>query len=195
MGKVVESITPWLVELGDWIFAGLIASLLVILASVITVGPVDHAMTVATVAFALALPLELAGLILLRLLRDTERIDFAGTWVRAFHEAGFPIGEQRAALQTGAAPRTRGTTLVLYYALGILALSVLLTLTGVTAALWHMAWWIAVIFVAMSTISLGVVTAALLTVAPPDSPRRQERYRQYWDEMMRRAREQATKGT
>jgi hypothetical protein len=194
LGKIVESITPWLVELGAWIFAGLIASLLIILASLLTVGPVDRAITIATIACAIALPLELAGLVLLRLAQDTARIDLAGTWVRAFHDAGFPIGERPTSPQARAAQREMSMRAVLLCSFGILALSVLLTLIGLSAALWHMAWWIAVIFIAMAIISLGIVIAALVTVGPPESPEQKERYRQYWDELMKRASERSTKG-
>jgi hypothetical protein len=42
---------------------------------------------------------------------------------------------------------------VLRYAYIFLALAIVLSLVGMTAALWHMAWWIAVIFVAMVVVS------------------------------------------
>src|SRR5215472_2943551 len=93
-GKLVESITPWLVEFGSWIFGGLIAFTLLVMASLITVGPVDPAITVATAAFALALPLDLTGLLLLRLLQDLKHVGFEEEAAQAFQEAGFTVGEQ-----------------------------------------------------------------------------------------------------
>lgn len=66
-GNLVERITPWLAEMGNWVFAGLIAFILIIMASLITVGPVDSAITVATVAMAvISLGIVVAALITLR---------------------------------------------------------------------------------------------------------------------------------
>jgi MFS family permease len=191
-GNLVERITPWLAEIGNWIFAGLIAFILIIMASLITVGPVDPAITIATVAFALALPLNLAGLVLLRLVQDTARIGFADEWAHAFRDAGFPIGEPADSPQAVESLLKRRIRIALLYSFAILALSVLLTLTGLIAALWHMAWWIAVAFFAMAVISLGIVVAALITLRSPESPEQKERNRRYWEEMMRRAKEQST---
>lgn len=190
-GKVIERIAPWLVEIGNWIFAGLIASLLFILAALITVGPVDRAIIVAAVAFAIALPLELAGLILLRLLQDTTRISFTDEWAQAFQDAGFPVREWLASPQALKSRQTRRTTIVLLYAFWILVLSVLLTLIGLTAALGHIAWWIGVIFCAMAAIGLVIVIAALATLGPVESPEQKELNRHYWEEMVRQAQERS----
>lgn len=187
-GSLIESITPWLVEVGNWIFAGLIAFILVVLGSLLTVGPVDRAIRISTAAFALALPLELAGLCLLRLAQDTQRIGLENEWARAIQGAGFPVGELSAPA-TLASRQKRRTRVILLYSLGILVLSVLLTLTGLVAALWHMAWWIAVIFLAMAVISLGIVIAALVTSGPRTTPAEQEQYQRYWDELVRQAKE------
>ena len=45
---------------------------------------------------------------------------------------------------------------VLRYAYIFLGVAVVLSLLGMTAALWHMAWWIAVIFIAMVIVSQGL---------------------------------------
>jgi hypothetical protein len=185
VGKLVERITPWLLDFGSWIFGGLIAFNLLVLAALITVGPVDPAITVSTAAFALALPLELAGLLLLRLDQDLKHVGFEEEVAQAFQEVGPNVREQvasRTALELWPKRRTR---IVLLYALWILALSVVLTLTGMAAALWHMAWWIGVVFFAMVLISQGMVIVALVTSQPPDSQEEQER--------KRRSREETTK--
>src|SRR5215471_13709391 len=83
-GKLVERITPWLVEFGSWIFGGLIAFTLFVMAALFTVGPVDPAITISTAAFALALPLNVAGLIFLRLLQDLKHIGFEEGLAQAF---------------------------------------------------------------------------------------------------------------
>ena len=190
-GKVLESITPWLMDIGNWIFAGLIALTLVMLSPLITIGPGDRAIMVSTAAFALALPLDVAGLVLLRLVQDTARLGLTDEWVRAFQDVGFPIGEQIASAQALEVLQKRRTRFALLFALWLLGLSALLTLAGLIVVLWHMAWWIGIAFCVMVIISLGAVLIALGTLRPPESPEQKERNRRYWEEMMRRAKEQA----
>jgi len=192
-GKFVERITPWLFEVGSWSFGGLIAFTLLVVASLLTVGPVDPAITVSTAAFALALPLELAGLLLLRLDQDLKHAGFEEEVAQAFQEVGPNVREQvasRTALELWPKRRTR---IVLLYALWILALSVVLTLTGMAAALWHMAWWIGVVFFAMVLISQGMVIVAIVTSQPPDSQEEQERKRRSREEMTKQAKAQDKK--
>jgi hypothetical protein len=193
VGKLVERITPWLLDFGSWIFGGLIAFNLLVVAALITVGPVDPAITVSTAAFALALPLELAGLLLLRLDQDLKHAGFEEEVAQAFQEVGPNVREQvasRTALELWPKRRTR---IVLLYALWILALSVVLTLTGMAAALWHMAWWIGVVFFAMVLISQGMVIVALVTSQPPDSQEEQERKRRSREEMTKQVKAQDKK--
>jgi len=192
-GKFVERISPWLFEVGSWIFGGLIAFNLLVMASLITVGPVDPAIMVATAAFALALPLDVTGLFLLRLVQDMKRVGFEEEVAQVFHDVGFTVGEQIASPKALESLRKRRTGIVLGSSLGILALSVLLTLTGMTAALWHMAWWIGVVFFAMVMISLAIVIVAIVTIQPPDSEEEKELKRRYQEEMTRQAKEQDKK--
>ena len=192
-GKLVESITSWLVEFGSWLFGGLIAFNLLVTAALITVGPADPAITVATAAFALALPLDLAGLLLLRLVQDLKHVGFEEEVAQAFQEVGFTVGEQVASPTALEALRKRRTRIVLGACLGILALSVLLTLTGMTAALWHMAWWIGVAFFAMVLIGQGIVIVALVISQPPDSAEEKEQKRRYREEITRQAKERYKK--
>ncbi len=192
-GKFVERITPWLFEVGSWSFGGLIAFTLLVVASLLTVGPVDPAIMVAMTAFALALPLDVAGLILLRLVQDLKRVGFEEEVVQVFHDVGFTVGEQMASPTALESLRKRRTGIVLGDSLGILALSGLLTLTGMTAALWHMAWWIGVVFFAMVMISLAMVIVAIITIQPRGSQEEKEYKRRYREEMTRQAKAQAKK--
>jgi ABC-type multidrug transport system fused ATPase/permease subunit len=192
-GKFVERITPWLFEVGSWSFGGLIAFTLLVVASLLTVGPVDPAIMVAMTAFALALPLDVAGLILLRLVQDLKRVGFEEEVVQVFKDVGFTVGAQMASPTALESLRKRRTGIVLGDSLGILALSGLLTLTGMTAALWHMAWWIGVVFLAMVLISLVIVIVAIFTIQPPDSQEEKELKRRYREEMTRQAKAQAKK--
>ena len=85
--SLLEQVTPWLLELGSWIFGALIAFNLLILAALLTVGPVDRAVLIATAAFALALPPDVTGLVLLRLIVDVSKVRLDDVAVKAFEEA------------------------------------------------------------------------------------------------------------
>jgi uncharacterized membrane protein len=87
LGTLLVRVTPWLLDLGNWIFGALIAFSLVIIGAMLTVGPVDRAVLVATAAFALALPLDVAGFFLLRLAADMKKVDLETLATAAFIEA------------------------------------------------------------------------------------------------------------
>jgi len=162
LGTLLARVTPWLLDLGNWIFGALIAFSLVILGAMLTVGPVDRAVLVATAAFALALPLDVAGFVLLRIAVDMKKVDLETVATAAFVEAGFTSEEVGQALDPRESEQKR-TRKVLLYSYNLLTLTALLTLVGMTAALWHMAWWIGVAFAAMLLVSLSVVGGALTT--------------------------------
>jgi MFS family permease len=189
--EAIERTTPWLVDVGNWIFAGLIAFDLVVMAPLIVTVSADQALTISIVMFALALPLNLAGLVMLRLIQDMAHVGFSEEWARAYQDAGLPLGEQLASPQAREAQRKRRATIVLRYAFVALALSVALTLAGLTAALWHTAWWVGVVFLAVSAISLGIVIAALATLGPRDTPEDRARQRRYWDEVVKQVQAKA----
>ncbi len=65
--------------------------------------------------------------------------------------------------------RARRTAVVLRFSAGILLLSALFTLVGLITTLWHMAWWIAVSFIAMAVISVVLVILAMALSQPADS--------------------------
>ena len=167
---LLERMTPWLLDLGNWIFGALIAFSLVIIGAMLTVGPVDRAVLVATAAFALALPLDVAGFFLLRFAADMKKVDLETVATTAFVEAGFSSEEVGQALDPRESEKRR-TRKVLGYSYSLLVLTALLTLIGVTAALWHMAWWIGVAFAGMLVLSLVIVGAALSTYKTRRAPR------------------------
>ena len=162
LSTLVERITPWLLDLGNWIFGALIAFNLVILGALLTVGPVDPAVLIATAAFALALPLDAAGFVLLRFVTDMKNVDLEQVATKAFEEVGF----SRFGDSDPSESAKRRTAAVLRYSYMLLALTFLLTLIGVTAALWHMSWWIGVLFVAMVIVSQAIVFIALVSTGP-----------------------------
>jgi ABC-type multidrug transport system fused ATPase/permease subunit len=188
---VTESITPWLVEFGTWIFAGLSGFALIVLAQLITVGPVEPPIIMSAVALALTLPLNLTGLLLLRLVQDMKR--YEDKLAQGFHDASLIMGADYASPLAASPTQKRRTEVILLISLGMLTVSGLLTLIGLVAALWHVAWWIGVLFLLMTIISLGIVVVALSVVRPPQSQEERERKQRYAEEMIRRAEEQVQK--
>ena len=158
--QLLDSVTPWLLDLGSWTFGALIALNLVVLGALLTVGPVDVAVKIATASFAVALPLGVGGLVLLRLLTDMSKSNLGETARKAFIDAGFSF---RRAGNTDES-RPRRTALIYTYVL--LTATMLMTLTGLTAALWHMAWWIGVTFIVMAFLSQSALAAALSGMGP-----------------------------
>jgi hypothetical protein len=55
------------------------------------------------------------------------------------------------------------------YSLGIATLSSALTLTGITAAVWHMGRWIAFVLVSAVILSAALVTVVIAHALPPQS--------------------------
>ena len=170
LASLVETIAPWLLDVGSWIFGGLTAINLVVISALLTVGPVDAAIRASTAAFASALPLNLAGIVLLKLVKDMKEVGLDDLALRSFQAAGFPnIDAYFPSPEEREAVRARRSRVTLLYASRIAALSIVLTLTGLAAALAHMAWWIALtllVAVAFSALLVAVVTAHTL---PPAS--------------------------
>jgi len=158
--KLVERIAPWLLDLGNWIFGALIAFDLLILSALLTVGPVDTSVLIATAAIALALPPDIAGFLLLRLAADMKSVDLEQVATEAFVEVGFEV-KDRAPVEGPDDAEQRRARVVLRYSYALLALTVVLTFIGVTAALWHMAWWIGAAFVGMAVASQAVFFVAV----------------------------------
>lgn len=190
--KLLEKGTPWLFDVGSWVFGGLIAFTVLIMGALITIGPVDRPITVATVALALALPLDVTGLVLLRFTSDMKPVRFEQEIAQTFEEAGLTPGEEQIPSLTALqALRIRGAQVALRYAVGILTLSMILTVVGMTAALWHMAWWIGVAFAAMVVVSLAIVLIAMASIQPPVSAEERARRRRERDELIRQAKGRA----
>ena len=134
-GKLIDQLTPWLLDLGSWIFGALIAFDLLVLSPLLTVGPVDAAVLIGSAAFALAVPPAVTGFFLLRLLGDITKLSARGPGGSVVCERRVPGSQTYATLGLNAA----------------------LMVTGIAGALWHMAWWISVSFIAMILASLGLI--------------------------------------
>jgi len=135
VGNLIERISPWLFAFGSWIFGGLIAFNLVVIASLFTIGPVHPAIMVSLTGFACALPLNVAGLNLLKLMQEMKDVNIDEQMLHAFQDAGFPIEAYVPPSQERASLYKRRTKVALGYSTGILAFSVVLTLTGMVAVL------------------------------------------------------------
>ena len=170
LARLFERIAPWLVEVGTWIFGGLIALNLVVIAALITVGPVDTAVLIAVTAFGCALPLEVAGMVLLRLSKDADDIRLENVTLQSFEDAHFPnIRAFFPPPSQQASARRRRARITLGYAMAIATLSVALTLTGIVASLWHMAPWVAGISSATAFLSVVLVLLVVMHAMPPAS--------------------------
>jgi len=182
LARLLERITPWLVEVGSWSLGGLIALNLVVIAALVTVGPVDVSVRIAVTAFACALPLDVAGIVLLRLVKDWQEYRIDELTLQSFQdahfpdiEAYFPPSRERASLAR------RRARIALAYTLGIATTSVALTLVGMAASLWHMAPWIAATFTVTVVLSVILLVVILAHSLPPESEAEQElkaRYRE-----------------
>jgi hypothetical protein len=184
---LADRLSPWLFDVGSWIFGGLIAFNLIVISALITVGPADRAILTSITAFTAALPLNVAGIVLLRLVKDAADIGIDEVTLKAFQDAGFPaIDAYFPPPEEAAARRKRRAHLALAYSLGIATLSSILTLVGLVAALWHMAWWVAVVLLAAAALSAFLVLAVGVHSMPPESEAERDLKRQYREHRARR---------
>jgi hypothetical protein len=166
--NLAVTITPWLIDVGSWIFGGLTAVNLVVISALITVGPVDAAIRTSTAVLTAALPLNVAGLILLRLIKDVNDVGLDDLTLRAFQSAGFPdIEAYFPPPGERASQHARRSRVALLYSLGIAALTVSLTVTGMAAAVWHMGRWIALVFLGAVILSAALVMIVIAHALPP----------------------------
>lgn len=166
--NLAEKTTPWLIDVGSWIFGGLTAANLVVISALLTVGPVDAAIRTSTAALAVALPLNLAGIILLRLVKDVKDVGLDDQTLRAFQDAGFPdISAYFPSPRERVFQQGQRSRVVLLFSLGMAALSTALTLIGMAAALWHMGRWIAIVLLSAVVLSAVLVTLAIACALPP----------------------------
>lgn len=162
--RFIDQVAPSLFEVGVWLFGGLLAFDLLVLAALFTVGPEQAPIRLATASLAFALPLNLFGLILLRLLRELKDASYERKLVQALQDEGF-ASEQLPSPEvvdaSMAAVRKRRTAVVLPVAAATLLISLLLSLLGLVATLWYMSWWIAVGFLIVVLLASAGVIATL----------------------------------
>lgn len=158
MGVLLERMTPWLFDIGTWVFGGLTAFSLLVVSALLTVGPKDAAILVSISALACALPLNVAGICVLRLVKDMKEVGVDDLTLQAFKDAGYPeVGSYNPPAGEREAREKRRRDTALWCSLGIATCTVVLTVTGLTAALWYMAWWIGVLVLLVALASVGLL--------------------------------------
>jgi hypothetical protein len=88
--NLLEKLSPTLFDVGSWVLGGLIALNLIVIGAVIPIGGIDASILIAAGAMASALPLNVAGILLLRLIKDMKGIPIVELTREAFQDAKFP---------------------------------------------------------------------------------------------------------
>ena len=193
VGNLIARISSWLFAFGSWIFGGLIAFNLVVIASLFTIGPIQLAIMVSLTAFACALPLNVAGLFLLKLIQEMKDVNIDEQMLHAFQDASFPVEAYFPPSLERASLYKRRTKVALSYSTGILVFSVVLTLTGLVAVLWYMAWWVGVVFFAIAILSQVLVIVVVVRSMPPESEAEKDLKRRFREQQTLQGQEQRKK--
>jgi hypothetical protein len=150
----------WLYELGGWIFGGFIVTALMLIQVLISLGTTDHATLISSIAIAVALPFNIAGLSLVRYFKDLNQ---AATEAQRFltqnqtaNEETIILGARKEAF-TPAKKKLLDTSVTV--AIGFSAFS---TLISISAALWHISWVVTLVFLISGILSLLLLFRVLL---------------------------------
>ena len=180
LAHLLGRVTPWLLAVGSWIFGGLIAFNLLFISAILNARPVDLPIRISITTFVIALPLNVTGLLLLRLVQDMQEIRLDEITIQAFQETGFPdLDAYLPPLHEREKQNERRSRLSVGYSFAIAALTVMLTLTGFVAALWHVAWWIGVALVATVALCATLVMVIAGHSLSPESAAEKELKNRY----------------
>ena len=169
---LVARTNEWLTEVGAWIFGGLLALNLVLIASLLDVGPADTAILISICALGCAFSVNVVGIVLNRLVKDIKYVQLAerltilqelGEAESSEIEALYPPPEERVPIEQ------RRSTMALWSSLGLAALSGVLTTIGLVAALWHMAWWVGVAGLVTAVLSATLIGVVFVSTKAPVS--------------------------
>lgn len=183
MGSLMDTLKPWLIEFGNWIFGGLIAFNLIMVAPLLTIGLNHIEVMVSIVAFACALPLTVSGILLLKLTKDLNDMSIDEVMHQAFKDANIPDIESH--LPTDEQVQStykRRTDVGLRYSVWLGGTSALLTLLGMIAALWYIAWWVAVVFIAVTIVSIIITMTIAPRILRPMTDEEREAYRKLYQQ-------------
>lgn len=184
MSSLMDAIKPWLIEFGNWIFGGLIAFNLIMVAPLLTIGLNHIEVMVSIVAFACALPLSVSGILLLKLTKDLNDMSIDEVMHQAFKDAHIPDIESHLPTEEQMqSTYKRRTEVGLRYSVWLGGTSAVLTLLGMIAALWYIAWWVGVIFIIVSVIALFITMNVAQRVIRPMTDEEREAYRKKFQEL------------
>jgi hypothetical protein len=150
MEQSQQIVLKWLYDVGGWIFTGLIAVALMIIQNLIGIGHSDRGLLVAGLVLAVALPLNLAGLWIVRYIQNLDQAAAGAKPPLAKKQSVADDATVNAAAIFSAKKRTFTNRVVTI----VLALSVLLTLLGLALALWHISWVVTVVFLVAILVGL-----------------------------------------
>jgi len=139
----------WLYELGGWIFGALVAASLMVLQDLIPLGAPDRVTVVAALACALAIPFHIAGLVIVRYVRDLQQA--------ARELAGQNMGDG-SELQILSPTKRRSLDRAVSTAL---FLGSFFTLIALAAALGRISWLVAVLFLLASIAGTVLIVRAV----------------------------------
>ena len=180
LALLVARTTSWLSEVGTWIFGGLIGFSLLLITALLTVGPVDTAILVSVAALGCALPLDVAALSVLRLTKDSREVGIDDLTLQSFKDAGFPdIESYFPPASEREHERQRRAMTMLAFAAAVAPMSFALSVTGLIAAVWYMAWWIGVAVLAVAVVSTAVAVLMVVHAQPRESEAEKDLKRKY----------------
>lgn len=177
-GNMLDQLRPWLLEFGNWIFGGLIGFNLVIFAAVLylAAAATSPMILLSLAAFVCAMPLDVSGLIALKLVKDMETVAIDDVMKQAFKDANIPPRSDSLPVEEANVVQRRRANIGLRYAGRLAAISALLTLLGMVAALWYVAWWVAVLFLVVAVITCYItMRIAPQLMRPPSEAEKQMR--------------------
>src|SRR5579859_1915827 len=176
----LPAIAPWLFEFGSWLFGGLIAFSILLVQAPILLGPVDPAVITCAAAIALALPLDITGLFLLRVVRDAKQFGFDELMVDSWKDVDFGFPEEKARhLERLDEGRKKRETVVLYSSIAILFATCALTMAAIIAALWHVVWWVGLVFLAMILVCVVIICIVSALSQPVETEEDKRLKKQY----------------
>jgi hypothetical protein len=160
MEKSQQIAARWLYELGGWIFGALIAAALMVLQDLIPLGSSDRITVFAALACALAIPLHIAGLVIVRYVRDLQQAAREIAMAQNLTEGRGLLSDTTLSLQIFSPAKRRAMDMAVSTAL---FLGALFTLIGVATALWRISWVVTLLFFIASMLGLLLIVRAVRT--------------------------------
>jgi hypothetical protein len=145
----------WLYELGGWVFGGLIAAAIMLFPALISLGFADRATLIAGLTLAVALPFDLAGLVIIRYFKDLTQ---ATEEAKALLARNPRADDETIRLQINSKAFTPAKRRVMDSAVSLsLVVGMLFTLISIGSALWRVSWVVTLLFLIACILGLLLV--------------------------------------